>query len=331
MDNYILLYGDKKPEDNICIKNMFKKNIQINLGWTDFDYNHNIKIIDEEIEKGVEQFIFSGLEIGWDKLVKYIKEKNKKVKVICNTQDSLLYYDYERENFFKLLELSKEKLIDNIAFLRKGQYEVYKSLGYKCSFLRENYILEENKKKEILNNNKEKKEENVVNIGIYPLNYTWDKNIFNQLCIPKYIENSNLNYNKIDDRMEEFLNTMEIRSTPCRIENINDENIIKEVIKNDITIATSFTEYFHVVFFISMEQGIPCIIGNTEDFFDINNEDEKMLEKYLITKAEDNSITNSKMVEECLKNKEQIIEFYRKWKEKYNILVKTSIEEFISK
>ena len=327
MDNYILLYGDKKPEDNICIKNMFKNNKQINLGWTDFDYNYNIKIINEEIKKGAEQFIFSGLEIGWDKLVKYIREKNKKVKVICNTQDSLLYYDYERENFFKLLELSKENLVDDIAFLRKGQYEVYKSLGYKCSFLRENYILEENKKKEIINNN----EENVVNIGIYPLNYTWDKNIFNQLCIPKYIENSNLNYNKIDDRMEDFLNTMEIKSTPCKIENINDENIIKEVIKNDITIATSFTEYFHVVFFISMELGIPCIIGNTEDFFDINNEEEKELEKYLITKAEDNSIINSKMMEECLKNKEKIIEFYRKWKERYNNLAKTSIEEFISK
>lgn len=24
MENYILLYGDKKPEDNICITNMFE-------------------------------------------------------------------------------------------------------------------------------------------------------------------------------------------------------------------------------------------------------------------------------------------------------------------
>ena len=331
MEKYILLYGDKKPEDNVCIKNMFKQNIQINLGWTDFDYNHNIKIIDEEIEKGVEQFIFSGLEIGWDKLVKYLKEKGKKVKVICNTQDSLLYYDYERENFFRLLELSKEKFIDDIAFLRKGQYEVYRSLGYRCSFLRENYILEDDKKEEIQGSNEKQEDGKVINIGIYPLNYTWDKNIFNQLCIPKYIENSNLNYNKIDDRMEDFLNTMEIKSTPCKIENINDENIRKEVEKNDITIATSFTEYFHVIFFISMEQGIPCIIGNTEDFFDLNNEEEKELEKYVVTQAEDNSIINSKMVEECLKNKEKIVELYKKWKQKYNNLAKSSIEEFVRK
>ena len=29
MEKYILLYGDKKPEDNICITNMFSQNKQI--------------------------------------------------------------------------------------------------------------------------------------------------------------------------------------------------------------------------------------------------------------------------------------------------------------
>ena len=61
MEKYILLYGDKKKEDNICITNMFKNTREINLGWTDFDYKNNIKIIDEEIEGGVKQIIFFGL------------------------------------------------------------------------------------------------------------------------------------------------------------------------------------------------------------------------------------------------------------------------------
>ena len=113
MENYVLLYGDKKPEDNVCVINMFKNNKQINLGWTDFDYNKNMKTIEELISKGTKQIIFSGLEIGWDKLIKDVKEKYKdiKIKVICNTQDSLLYYDYERQNFFTLLELSKQNII----------------------------------------------------------------------------------------------------------------------------------------------------------------------------------------------------------------------------
>ena len=325
MENYILLYGDKKREDNVCITNMFKKHMQINLGWTDFDYNKDMKIIEESINNGVKQIIFSGLEEGWDRLINDVREKYSdiKIKVICNTLDSLLYYDYERQNFFRLLELSKENKIDDIAFLRKGQYEVYNQLGYKCSYLRENYILNEEQKIE------EKQKNEVIDIGIYPLNYTWDKNIFNQLCIPKYIENSNLNYNEIDERMKDFLDTMQIKSTSDKIEKIEEKDIQEKVAKNDINIATSFTEYFHVVFLLSMEQGVPCIIGNTSDFF----EDEKFkeLKSYVVTEAEDNSIINSEMVKRCLKDKEKVVKLYKEWKEEYNILAYKSIKEFIEK
>ena len=325
MENYILLYCDKKKEDNICIKNMFKNNKQINLGWTDFDYNKNMKTIEELIESGIKQIIFSGLEIGWNKEIKDLKEKYKdiKIKVICTTQDSLLYYDYERQNFFDLLELSKNNVIDDIAFLRKGQYEIYKSLGYKCSFLRENYILDKENKKEA------KKKNEIIDIGIYPLNYTWDKNIFNQLCIAKYIENSNLNYNELDERMTDFVNTMDINGTIDKIEDIDEKSIIEKTAKNDINISTSFTEYMHPVFWISMEQEVPCIIGNTIDFL----QDEKVskLKNYIVTTAEDNSIINSKMVEKCLENKDEIIKLYKDWKEEYNNLAKQSLKEFIEK
>ena len=232
MKSYILLYGDKKPEDNICFKNMFKYSHSINLGWTDLDYNHNMKIIENEIKKGIQQIIIAGFEIGWDKMVENIKNKypDIQIKVICNTQDSLLYYEYERQNFFKILDLSKENMIDNIAFLRKGQYETYKKLGYRCSYLMENYILPENKKIA-------KKQNEKIELGIYPLNYTWDKNIFNQLCIAKLVESSHLNYNSLDSRMEDFLKTMEICSSPDKIEKIEDDTIIEKIIKNDVIVS----------------------------------------------------------------------------------------------
>ena len=322
MSKYVVLYGDKKPEDNICIKNMFENTKQIKLGWTELDYNDNMKIIEEVVGKGINQIIISGFEIGWDKLVKSIKQKypNIKIKVICNTQDSLLYYEYERENFFRLLELSKENIIYDIAFLRKGQYETYKSLGYKCSYLTENYILKE--KIEVKNN-----KNNKLQLGIYPLNYTWDKNIFNQLCIAKFLNDCNLNYNCLDVRMQEFLNTMEISNIPIKIEKIDDKNIIKELIKNDVIVTASFTEYFHPIFLMSMELGIPCLIGNNSDFFENNDE----LKEYVVTSAEDNAIVNSKMIEEILKNKEKIQELYKNWKKEYNQKAQVNIENFIEK
>jgi len=324
MKKYILLYGDKKPEDNVCIKNMFENNKQINLGWTDFDYNHNIKIIEELIKDGIEQIVFSGLEIGWDKLIKNIKEKypNLVIKVICNTADSLLYYEYERNNFFKLLELSKNGVIEDIAFLKRGQYVTYSNLGYKCSYLMQNYILDSKFKRQ-------KKEQNeIIDIGIYPLNYTWDKNIFNQLCIGKMIENANINYNLLDMRMQEFLETMDIQSKPDKIEKIDEQNIIRRVVKNDINISCSFTDYFHTLFFISMEQEIPCIIGNTSDLFKDEGEE---LKSYIVTTAEDNPIVNAEIIEKCLENKEKVVDLYKKWKKEYNKEALESIRTFLEK
>lgn len=321
MKDYILLYGDKKKEDNICITNMFENCKQINLGWTEFDYNHNAKIIEEAIKNGIKQIIISGFEIGWDKLVIETNKKYPKIpiKVICNTQDSLLYYEYERENFFKLLELSKKNVIKDIAFLRRGQYETYKKLGYKCSYIKENYIL----KQPIKIDNKNEK----IQLGIYPLNYTWDKNIFNQLCIAKFVENCHLNYNNLDPRMEEFTNTMDICGTPEKLDDINEKCLIKCLKKNDAIVSTSFTEYVHPVFLISMELGIPCLIGNNSDFFEEDNE----LKKFVVTTAEDNAIINSKMVEIMLKEKEKIFELYKVWKEKYNKEAKEQLEVFLNK
>ena len=323
MDNYILLYGDKKPEDNIIIKNMFSENKQINLGWTEFDYNKNMNMIEDLIKQGTTQIIFSGFEIGWDKLVKEIKRKypDIKIKVICNTQDSLLYYEYERNNFFNMLNLAKEKLIDIIAFLRKGQYETYKNIGYNCFFLRENYNLEQKDKISV------KQENGVIDLGVYPLNYTWDKNIFNQLCIAKFIKNCNLNYNNLDERMEDFLSVMEINNFKDRLESIDEKELIRKISKNDCVVATSFTEYVHPVFFISMELGVPCLIGNNSDFFEGNEE----LKEYVVTSAEDNCIINSQKVEKMLKNKMKIRQLYKIWKEKYNDIAKNSIIEFLEK
>lgn len=320
VQDYVVLYGEKKHEDILILKNMFINTKKIALDWTELDYTNNMKIIEELINKKIEQIIFWGLEIGWDKLIKTIKERfsNIKVKVICNTNDSLLYYEYERKNFFDMLELSKERLIDDIAFLRKGQYETYKTLGYRCSYLRENYKLE-NKNMIYKTDNEE------IQIGIYPLNYTWDKNIFNQLCIPKFIENSTLNYNCLDPRMKDFLTTMNIKANDDNIEEICEESLVQTIVKNDVIVATSFTEYVHPIFFISMELGIPCLIGNTSEFFDKNEK----LKRFIVSTAEDNPIINSKMIDIIINNKEKIIDLYNEWKDEYNLICEKSKEKFL--
>ena len=319
--NYILLYANKKIEDTLCIRNMFENNKEIHIGWTTTDNTNNMKIIDQYIQNGTKQLIFLGIEIGLKELILNLKSiyDNIKIKVSCTTMDSLLYYEYERNNFLDMLELSKKGYIDQIAFLRKGQFEMYSKLGYKCVYLLENYI-EHNKLV------REEKINEEMNIGIYQLNYTWDKNVFNQLCVGKFISDSIVNYNLLDNRMSEFLETMNIKSNGVKIEPISVENVKKELVKNTINISCSFTEYMHPIFFISMENDIPCITGFTMD----NLEDDRYLEK-LICKSEDNPIKIAERIYDVIKSKEQIMKSYKKWKEEYNKKSKRSMIEFLSK
>ena len=320
--DYVVLYADKKPEDNIIINNMFKNNMQINIGWTEADFEKNIKFIESLIhESNIKQIIFSGLEYGWDKLISEIRKKYKdiKIKVICTTNDSLLYYEYERNNFFSLLDLSKKGVIDTIAFFRKSQFEMYSTLGYKCVHLLENYESKGN------NFVKSGNSSEFSYIGVYPLNYTWDKNIFNQLCIPKFIDKSCINYNSLDPRMDEFLEAMKINHKTDNVESMNDASIMEKINKNDVIVATSFTDYVHPLFFLSMELGIPCLIGDNSDFF--CEEDE--LKLYVVSSAEDNPIINSEKVKKLLKNKEKVKTLYSKWKIDYDMKSSKSIKQFL--
>ena len=88
-NNYIVLYSDKKREDNIMIKSMFSNTIKIDVCWTDSDCDKYIKLIDKYIkEKELKQIIFAGFELGWDKLIQYIKSNysNIIVKVIWSRE-----------------------------------------------------------------------------------------------------------------------------------------------------------------------------------------------------------------------------------------------------
>ena len=141
------------------------------------------------------------------------------------------------------------------------------------------------------------------------------------------LENCTLHYNVLEERMEDFLNTMQIVSVPDKIEKIEEKQIIQALCKNDIIVSTAFTEYMHPIFFLSMELGIPCLIGNTVDFLEEN----EILKQYLVTKAEDNAIINAKMIKNILENKEKIREAYKNWKQEYDKQAKETIQKFIEK
>ena len=141
------------------------------------------------------------------------------------------------------------------------------------------------------------------------------------------LDNSKINYNLLDPRMKEFLDTMNIESQESKIQNIEAQEIIKEIVKNDVCISCSFTEYMHPIFFLSMEMEVPCLIGNNSDLF----EEDSVLKSYVVTEAEDNAIINAEKIKKILENKSEVLEQYKIWKEKYNQEAKSNLEEFLEK
>ena len=71
-------------------------------------------------------------------------------------------------------------------------------------------------------------------IGIYVDNDEWYTNIYNTISTVVFIENSVLNYNLLNDRFLEFIETYNIKSNPSIFSYASIERTMKEFLKNDI-------------------------------------------------------------------------------------------------
>ena len=76
---------------------------------------------------------------------------------------------------------------------------------------------------------------------------------------------------------------------------------------------------------MSMELGIPCLIGNNSDLF----ESDEKLRKYVVTTTEDNPIVNAEKLKNIIKNKSKIMNLYTDWKKQYNEIYNISLNEFL--
>lgn len=343
MNNYLVLCYDRKKEDSIMFANMFSKVINIHITYNNRDFYLAKRIIDKKMNKNIRQVIFAGFEHNTTDVMKYIKKKyiNTKIKVICNTAESLLYFEYERKNFFEMLKNSKENIIDAIGFTKKNMYLLYKSLGYNCYYIKQNYVLKNvntlkeniklekniNLKESIILTNKDS-----VKIGIFPFDYLWNKNIFNQLSVGKFFENTIINTYILNKRMKEFLDSFAIKYNNLYKNEISLKLLQRHLILSDINIESTFTEYINLTFFLSMELGVICLLGNNNNIFeDVEMENYEKLKEYLIIKSEDNPILIADKIKIALDNKEEILKLYSEFKEKYNVVSNESIKEFLKK
>lgn len=278
------------------------------------------KIGNAIIENNIKQVIFSSFSMGYKDLVEYLKKKvpSIKIKTYWHGSHSQVHESYGWDRNQEIIKLSKDNKIDLMGTCKESLNEFYKSQNYNSIF-----ITNKVNTNVVPLNKKESKE---IKIGLYASKCdVWHKNMFTQMAAVSLIENVVLDIVPLNDTAKAFAEILGIKITGVE-KHLPREELIERMSMNDINVYVTFSECAPMLPLESFEMNVPCITGNNHHYF----KDTK-LEKYLIVKNENNPEEIKNALLNCLKNKKEILNLYKEFKEKNELDSKKQVEEFIGK
>lgn len=270
------------------------------------------------LNSNLKQVIFSSFAIGDYKLVKYLKKKNKniKVKTYWHGSHSQVLDSYGWQRNLEIIKLHKAGKIDVMASCKESLYNFYKNQGYNAVFLTNK--VETNVKPLKRENDKE------IRIGLYAAKCDdWRKNMFTQMAAVSLIDNAIIDMVPLNESAEEFAELIGLR-IEGEENPLQREELLKRMSKNDVNLYVTFSECAPMLPLESFEMNVPCITGNNHHYFK-NSE----LEKHLVVMNEDNPIEIKEKLENCIKNKNEILKQYKDFNEKNLKESKKQIKDFI--
>ena len=202
--------------------------------------------------------------------------------------------------------------------------EFYKNLGYNAYYMMNNVkSLDIDKHKEEKNLDKTKQEDQSINIGIYNAHSRELKNIYTQILATTFLKETNIDIVPISKEVKQYLKALDIKYT-CIDKFIPTEELMKRIKRNDINIYVTFTECSPMFPMESFEQGVPCLIGNNNDYF-LGSK----LRDYVCVNREDDPREIRDKITKVIENKEEVLKLYREWKNNFNNEVKKQVKEFL--
>lgn len=313
--DYIVLYNPTWLGVAASTTGLFKNYVPLEqvLG------KNNVKKITEAIvNSNIKSVILSQIVDGWTNIIEEIKnEKNEiNIKVIWHGNCYEFFSDYTWNLNKEVMNLYNKKKIDCLGFVRSTMYEFYKKMGFKVFYLQNNVHKHCEK---VVKNNKEN-----VTIGIYNADSRELKNIYTALSAIKLVPNAVADVVPINEGAKKFANILNLKITSVD-EYIQNDDLMKRIKMNDINVYPTFTENAPMFPLESFEMGVPCLLGNNNDFF-IGTE----LGKYIILDKEDDPEYISKKIINVLENKELVMKLYKDWKYTFDKKCEKYVQDFIS-
>lgn len=276
------------------------------------------KITQIIVQNNIKSVIFSQICDGWTEMIEEIKKKDKEIqiKVIWHGNCYEYFSDFTWNLNKKVMQLYKQGKINCFAFVRSTMYEFYQKVGFKSYYLQNN--VHKNNAGKIAKNQNEK-----TKIGIYNADTRELKNIYTALSSMKLVPNAVADVVPINEGAKRFTEILGLETTSIN-DYIPNEELMKRIQKNDINIYPTFTENAPMFPLESFEMGVPCLLGNNNDYF-VGTK----LGEYVILEREDDARYIKDKIIEVLEHKEEIMNLYQEWKKEFDKKCEKLVEEFI--
>lgn len=270
-----------------------------------FDNTKNLNSTINFINKNnFDQIIFVDYQLEYNDIISSLKNKNR-VKLIFTKAMGAFSNPFIYSLFKGILDLYSKFNVDKIGFLDRNLYETLKWKNINCCHLildigiKENYDSFSEESVGLLND-----EENPRH------------SFYNELSALKFKDYVASLYN-VSKRTKKFMKLFDIKyKVQNKIENVYKNNLVN--------LYVNFTDNNNMVFIKSMDNNVPCILGNNELL-----NDNEYLNSMLFVKSDDNIDEISEKIELVKQNREKIINEYKKFRENYSKKSKKSINDFL--
>ena len=311
---YIVFYNPTWLGVANSTKGLFKYIVPLEQVYKKRDAKRIAKVI---LENNIKTVIFSQIVDGWTSIIEKIKETNNDicVKVIWHGNCYEYFSDYTWNLNKEVMRLYNNNKIQAFGFVRTIMKEFYERAGYKSYYLQNNVHLD--------NIARIQKKDKLIRIGVYNADSRELKNIYTTLAAIKNVGVATADVVPINSGATEFCKIIDLNITKEK-EYIPNEDLLLRIQNNSINVYSTFTENSPMFPIESFEIGVPCLIGNNNDFF-IGTE----LEDYVVLKREDDIEYLKNKIIYCMENREKIMELYKKWKIEFDKKCNCLVENFI--
>lgn len=292
------------------------------------------KVLDEIVKNNkIETVIFSQMVDGWEDLIKELHRAKKelKIKVIWHANNYETISDYTWNLKKELISMYNDGYVCALGFVKKTMAEFYKNRGYNAYYFSNNVNSninqnekENNKEEKRKEEYKDKDKDKKIKIGLYNAHSREIKNIFTQMLATKFFENAVVDIVPSSEQIEEYAKMNNMKYTNVSYFIPTDE-LMERIKQNDINVYATFTECAPMFPMESFESGVPCIIGNNNDYFKGSK-----LRDYVCVNREDDPVEIYNKIKEVIENKEEVMELYKKWKTNFNIENEKLVKKFIN-